>query len=70
MPSDDTLRGRVISIYGVIFRAGPATGALVLGVLSEAFGWHWPLAVSATLCLAAWWWGFGRRSAITAALEG
>ena len=63
------LRGRVISIYAVIFRAAPALGALVIGALSEVFGWHWPMAMSAALCLLAWLWGRKRLSAMRAALE-
>ena len=63
------LRGRVISIYGMIFRAAPAAGALVIGALSEHFGWHWPLAVSCVLCLAVWLWARSRRNRMRAALE-
>ncbi|MCH8918513.1 MAG: MFS transporter [Proteobacteria bacterium] len=63
------LRGRVISIYAVIFRAAPAVGALALGALSEVFGWHWPMATSAALCLFVWLWGRKRQSAMSAALE-
>lgn len=66
---DGALRGRVISIYGMIFRAGPAIGALILGSLSESFGWHWPLAISAALCLLIWLWGRRRLKTMTAALE-
>ena len=63
------VRGRVISIYGMIFRAAPATGALVIGFFSERFGWHWPLAISAGLCLGVWYWAFRRRKAMAAGLE-
>jgi MFS family permease len=63
------LRGRVISIYGMIFRAAPATGALMIGALSEVFGWHWPLAMSALLCLFVWFWARRRLKHMAAALE-
>jgi MFS family permease len=63
------LRGRVISIYAVIFRAAPAIGALIIGALSEVFGWHWPMAVSAALCVFVWLWARGRQPAMSAALE-
>lgn len=66
---DASYRGRVVSIYGMIFRAAPATGALVIGALSEVFGWHWPLAVSCLLCLGVWLWARSRRKALAAALE-
>lgn len=63
------LRGRVVSVYGMIFRAGPAMGALLIGALSEVFGWHWPLATSAALCLGVWLWARGRQARMAAALE-
>jgi MFS family permease len=66
---DGELRGRVISMYGVIFRAAPAIGALIIGALSEVFGWHWPMAVSAALCVLAWAWGRRRQAAMSEALE-
>ena len=66
---EGNLRGRVVSIYSVVFHTGPATGALTIGTLSEHFGWHWPLAGSAALCLVAWLWGRRRQAAIAAALE-
>lgn len=63
------LRGRVISTYAVIFRAGPALGALIVGALSEVLGWHWPMALSAGVCSAAWFWARRRESVMKAALE-
>ncbi|HSR55657.1 MAG TPA: MFS transporter [Alphaproteobacteria bacterium] len=62
-------RGRVISVYGVIFRAAPAIGALIIGACSEVFGWHWPMAVSAMLCILAWAWGRRRQAKMAEALE-
>lgn len=66
---DSQLRGRVISVYGMIFRAGPAVGALVMGALSEYLGWEWPVAGGAILCIATWIWGRRKTAAITASLE-
>lgn len=34
----DELRGRVLSLYGMIIRAAPATGALLLGLLADHIG--------------------------------
>src|SRR5258706_16165265 len=31
---DGTMRGRVMSLYGMIFRGGPALGALIMGAAS------------------------------------
>jgi MFS family permease len=66
---DGNLRGRVISVYGMIFRAGPATGALVMGTLSENLGWEWPVAGGGALCLGTWVWAKRKSSAIKASLE-
>jgi MFS family permease len=63
------LRGRVISIYGMIFRAAPASGALIIGALSEVLGWRWPMAISAGLGLIVWFWALGRKNRMAAALE-
>ncbi len=50
---EDSVRGRVLSLYGVIFRGGPAIGSLAMGALSGPFGLRWPLAVGGILCLVA-----------------
>lgn len=66
---DNNLRGRVISVYGMIFRAGPATGALIMGALSETLGWEWPVAGGGLLCLIIWLWAKRNSAAIKASLE-
>jgi len=66
---DGTMRGRVLSLYGLIFRGGPALGALVMGAASEFVGLRWPLAVGAAVVLAALVWSWGRRHTVAAALE-
>lgn len=38
MRAPDELRGRVLSLYGIIIRATPALGALVLGLATDLFG--------------------------------
>ena len=63
------LRGRVLALYGLIFRGGPALGALVMGALSEVFGLRLPLAAGACLAALAGAAAFARRRAIAAALE-
>ncbi len=47
------LRGRVMSLYGLVFRSGPAIGALLMGIASEWVGLSWPVAVGASLALVA-----------------
>ncbi len=50
---ENAMRGRVLSLYGVIFRGGPAVGALLMGAASGPFGLRIPFAIGALLCLAA-----------------
>jgi MFS family permease len=51
---DAAMRGRVMALYGMIFRGGPALGALVMGVFSEQFGLRLPVAAGALLCAVYW----------------
>ena len=55
------MRGRVMSLYGIIFRGGPAAGALIIGLVSEFLGLRWPLAAGGAIVLAAWLWIWLRR---------
>jgi len=66
---DDAVRGRVLSLYGVIFRGGPAVGSLIMGALSGPFGLRWPLAVGGLLCLAATALLWRRRKRLIVLLE-
>ncbi|NBB70343.1 MAG: MFS transporter, partial [Alphaproteobacteria bacterium] len=50
---DEAVLGRVMSLYGVIFRAGPATGALVTGAVADLAGLRAPLLAGAAITLAA-----------------
>ena len=61
---DEGMRGRVLSLFGLIFRGGPALGALVVGVASEALGLQAPLAVGALLGLLAAVFLWRRREAV------
>jgi predicted MFS family arabinose efflux permease len=58
------MRGRVLSLFGLIFRGGPALGALIIGVASEAFGLQAPLAIGALVGLLAAVFLWRRREAI------
>ena len=44
MAVDDSMRGRVMSMFGIIFRGGSALGALIIGAISEVAGLRLPLA--------------------------
>lgn len=48
---DDRLRGRVMSLYGMIFRGGPAVGAPAIGFLADHAGLRAPVAGAALICL-------------------
>ncbi len=69
MSVDGAMRGRVLSLYGIVFAAGPAAGALVMGGLSESLGLRLPLLAGAVLMLMVWVWTWRRRATISAALE-
>jgi predicted MFS family arabinose efflux permease len=63
------MAGRVMALYGMIFRAGPALGAMVMGTASERLGLRLPLALGAGVSIACWALTSHRRGAIVAALE-
>jgi predicted MFS family arabinose efflux permease len=67
---EEHMRGRVLSLFGLIFRGGPALGALAMGAASELVGLQAPLAVGALLgviaCLVLW----RQRRSIDAGLQG
>ena len=50
------MRGRIMALYGMIFRGGPAFGALLMGAFSERFGLRAPVAAGALLCVLYWLW--------------
>jgi MFS family permease len=50
------MRGRVMALYGMIFRGGPALGAVLTGTASSHFGLRLPIAAGALLCAAYWLW--------------
>lgn len=50
---EDAMRGRVLSLFGLIFRGGPALGALVMGAASEIVGLQAPVAAGTIVGLIA-----------------
>ncbi len=66
---DDRLRGRVMSLYTLIFRGLPALGALVFGVMAEFVGLRWTFALAGALCLVAGLFIAPQRRAMISALE-
>jgi predicted MFS family arabinose efflux permease len=66
---DAAMRGRVLSLYGLIFRGGPAIGALAMGTASDFVGLRWPVITGATLVILAWAVARTRAARIRASLE-
>ncbi len=66
---DGAYRGRVMSLYGMIYRGGPALGALVIGGLAETFGINNALLLGVIISLLAFAWFFVRRHTVACALE-
>ncbi len=70
LSSERAMRGRVMGLYGLIFRGAPAIGGLAAGAASTWFGLRWPVALGALLVLAACAWTWRNRARIEAALPG
>jgi predicted MFS family arabinose efflux permease len=68
LSSERSMRGRVMGVYGLIFRGAPAIGALAAGSASAHFGLRWPIIVGALIVIAAGAWTFSRHAEISAAL--
>ena len=66
---DIRMRGRIMALYGMIFRAGPAVGAVLMGSLSERFGLRLPLAVGAIVSCGFWAWTRFKQKRIAETLE-
>ncbi len=66
---EESMRGRVMSLYSVIYRGVPAVGALSMGWLAERFGLQLSLGAGAVICLMAWAWATRRTRTMAAALE-
>lgn len=65
----EDVRGRVLSLYGMIFRGGPAAGALMIGAASEFYGLQLPFMVGIGLALLVWLIIWLRRGSMRQALE-
>ena len=61
--------GRVLSLWGMVVRAGPAVGALAYGAASEFVGLQIPVAIGCALAGVAFLWAWTRLPTIEAALE-
>ena len=66
---DIRMRGRIMALYGMIFRAGPAVGAVLMGSLSERFGLRLPLALGALVSCGFWAWTRLKQRSMAETLE-
>lgn len=66
---DDGVRGRVLSLFGLVFRSGPAIGALLMGLASELVGLRWPLAIGSLIGGLGFLYVWRRRSKVADALR-
>jgi len=66
---DGPMRGRVVSLYGVIFRGGPAIGSFTMGWAAQFVGLHIPIATGAIVCVAMWAWTMRNIRGVARALE-
>jgi MFS family permease len=66
---DDRLRGRVMSVWLVIGRGGPAFGALVMGMAAEVVGFSLPVLIGSLISLTAVIIIFSKRKRIAQDLE-
>lgn len=57
----DEMRGRVLSLFGLVVRSTPALGAVVLGAASEYLGLRTPVLSAALIGLAVVGWSAWRR---------
>lgn len=63
------MRGRVLSLHGIIFRGGPAIGALAMGAAGDAVGLRPPVVAGCVVALAVVSVIWMRRHAISAAVD-
>ncbi len=67
---DDTLRGRVMSVYGVMWIGSPGLGALIMGAMSDVTGIRWPVLGAAVLLISFWTWVWRReRTSLSSAVR-
>lgn len=66
---DPGLRGRVISVYGLVLQGVPALGALTIGGVAERVGLRLPVFVGGVICAGAWFCAWRRRTALKSSLE-
>lgn len=60
VPND--IRGRVVSLYGMIWLGIPAVGAFAMGAAADFVGFRLPVAIGAAVIVVAFLWALPRRT--------
>ena len=50
LAAPDEMRGRVVSLYMLLFAGSTPIGGLILGLLADGLGTQWAIAIFAALC--------------------
>jgi MFS family permease len=69
LASDGRMRGRVMGLYGLIFRGAPAIGALAAGTVSAYLGLRLSVFLGAVFLMAFWIWAYYFRTRISEVIE-
>ena len=66
---EGAFRGRVMSLWALTQRGGPALGALLLGSLADFIGFQWPLVFGAAVTGVVAFYVFAQRAEMSAAVS-
>jgi predicted MFS family arabinose efflux permease len=69
MAVEPAMRGRVLSLYMLVWRGTPAIGAILVGWVAERLGLSLAVAGTGTVCMIAWLWSRTQLLKMTPALE-
>jgi predicted MFS family arabinose efflux permease len=69
MAVEPAMRGRVMSLYSLVWRGTPAIGAIAVGWVAEATGLTWSVAGAGAICMVAWLWSRTLLHRMSPALE-
>ena len=58
----NAIRGRVVSLYGMLWLGTPAVGAFAMGAAADFIGFRLPVAFGAGVILIAFLWAIPRRT--------
>ena len=66
----DSIRGRIVSLYGILWLGTPAIGAFVMGAAADFIGFRLPVAIGGCLILGVFLWSLPRRRTLRAEILG